>query len=326
MAPRELRRALDGGIDVAEAFVCDELVRSDDAREAVRRLAATTGSTSVSEAVFAKLAFGDRSDGMVAIVRTPSTPLEALIAALPAEPLVVVVEGVEKPGNLGAVLRSADGAGADAVIAAVAPDGPLQPERDPGERSARSSRCRSRPRRRQRSWIAWLRERGLRIVAARVDAERAYTDADLTGPAGARAGRRGRRPDGAWAPDGIEAGPPADARRRRQPERLGQRRRPALRGTPAARPDRAVARRQAHYAMDTFDFVIIGAGPAGEAAAYKARELGRHGRGRRPALVRRQLPAHRLPALEVAAPRRRRAPRQPGRATSGRAPRPIATT
>ncbi len=46
----------------------------------------------------------------------PDLSLEAL--RLPADPLVVVLEGVEKPGNLGAVLRSADGAGADAVIVA----------------------------------------------------------------------------------------------------------------------------------------------------------------------------------------------------------------
>ena len=64
--------------------------------------------------------------------------------------------------------------------------------------------------------------------------------------------------------------------------------------------------------METFDFVIIGAGPAGEAAANEARERGASRRGHRPAVVRRQLPAHRLPAVEVAAPRGRRARGQPG--------------
>ena len=53
--------------------------------------------------------------------------------------------------------------------------------------------------------------------------------------------------------------------------------------------------------MDTFDFVIIGAGPAGEAAAHKARELGASVADRRPALVRRELPVHRLRPLEGAA-------------------------
>ena len=64
--------------------------------------------------------------------------------------------------------------------------------------------------------------------------------------------------------------------------------------------------------MDSFDFVIIGAGPAGEAAAYKARELGATVAVDRPPLVRRELPAHRLPALEVAPRRRGATRRQPG--------------
>ena len=78
--------------------------------------------------------------------------------------------------------------------------------------------------------------------------------------------------------------------------------------------------------MDTFDFVIIGAGPAGEAAAYKARELGASVAVDRPALVRRQLPAHRLPAVEVAARRRGPARRQPGDVRLGATPRRSATT
>ena len=64
-------------------------------------------------------------------------------------------------------------------------------------------------------------------------------------------------------------------------------------------------------AMEIFDFIVIGAGPAGEAAAFEARSRGAERRGHRPALVRRQLPAHRLPAVEVAAPRRGRARREP---------------
>lgn len=200
--PRELLRALDHGVEVAEAFVCDELVRSDEAREAVGRLAATTGFTAVSEAVIGKLAFGDRSDGVVAIVRSPSTSLEALIAALPAEPLVVVVEAVEKPGNLGAILRTADGAGADAVIAADArtdlfnPNAiraslgtifalPVAPGPSPAVLDA-------------------LAGRGVRLVAARVDAERAYTDADLRGPLGLAFGSEAEGLRSAWDDPRVE--------------------------------------------------------------------------------------------------------------------------
>ncbi|MEA2578460.1 MAG: methyltransferase, TrmH family, partial [Chloroflexota bacterium] len=114
---RELRRALDAGVDVVEAFVCESLLAGVDARavfDALRRRHVTV--TTTTEPAFAKLAFGDRSEGLIAVVRAPSLALDDLV--VPAEPLIVVIEGVEKPGNVGAVLRSADGAGVNAVIAA----------------------------------------------------------------------------------------------------------------------------------------------------------------------------------------------------------------
>ena len=69
--------------------------------------------------------------------------------------------------------------------------------------------------------------------------------------------------------------------------------------------------------MDTFDFVIIGAGPAGEAAAHKARELGAERRDRRPPLVRRQVPAHRVRAVEGPAQLGGSPCREPGRLRLG---------
>ena len=114
---RELRRALEAGVEVVEAFICEPLVAGEDARAALDALRSrNVAVTTTTEAAFAKLAFGDRAEGLVAVVRAPSLALGDL--ALPADPLIVVIEGVEKPGNLGAVLRSADGAGVDAVIAA----------------------------------------------------------------------------------------------------------------------------------------------------------------------------------------------------------------
>ncbi|MFL5727456.1 MAG: TrmH family RNA methyltransferase [Chloroflexota bacterium] len=177
--PRELLRALDAGVVVDEAFVCDRLVRTDEARAAVARLAASAGFTSVSEAVIAKLAFGDRSDGVVAIVRIPSTSLGELGRFLRPESLIVVVESVEKPGNLGAILRTADGAGADAVVAADARTDLFNPNAIRASlgtiftvpvAAASSAEV-----------LAWLAARGTRIVAARVEAERQYTDCDLRG-------------------------------------------------------------------------------------------------------------------------------------------------
>jgi TrmH family RNA methyltransferase len=114
---RELLRALDSGVGLNEAYVCDALLAGPDARAALDRLRDRgVPIVRVSEQLLQALAFGDRSDGIVVVAVMPAMDLAGL--SLPADPLVVVIEGVEKPGNLGAVMRSADGAGADAVIAA----------------------------------------------------------------------------------------------------------------------------------------------------------------------------------------------------------------
>ncbi len=79
----------------------------------------------VSSAVFEKLSFGDRDERIVAVVRARLSTFESLDVILNERrrrngenPLVAVLEKVEKPGNFGAVLRSADGAGVDAVVVA----------------------------------------------------------------------------------------------------------------------------------------------------------------------------------------------------------------
>ncbi|MCF0234887.1 MAG: RNA methyltransferase, partial [Thermoguttaceae bacterium] len=78
-----------------------------------------------SSAVFEKLSFGDRDEGVVAVVEARAATLSELDAVLVEktartgeEPLVAIVEGVEKPGNIGAILRSADGAGVNALLIA----------------------------------------------------------------------------------------------------------------------------------------------------------------------------------------------------------------
>ncbi len=194
--------------------------------------------------------------------RSPASRRPILPALdLPDDALVVVIEGVEKPGNLGAVLRSADGAGADAVIAASPRTDLFNPNTiraSAGTVFALPLAAAPTP-----DVLAWLRDAGFRIVAARVDAAASLHRRGPHRPARDRPRRRGGRADRDVDRRRHRAGPIADARRRRQPERVGQRRGPALRSpTPTG------------VTMDTFDFVIIGAGPAGEAAAYKARELG----------------------------------------------------
>jgi RNA methyltransferase, TrmH family len=197
---RELGRALEAGVGVGEAFVCDELIRTDESRAVVASLAERVELTHVSEAVIGKLAFGDRSDGVVAVIRTPSTDLADL--RVPPEPLVVVIEGLEKPGNLGAILRTADGAGADAVIAA----DPRTDLFNPNAIRASLGTIFTTPvaAALSRDVLDWLATCGARIVAAHVDAERPYTDADLSGPVAIALGSEAAGLSGAWEGGRVE--------------------------------------------------------------------------------------------------------------------------
>jgi TrmH family RNA methyltransferase len=175
---REILRALDAGVRVETAFVAEDLLRTPDARAVAARLRHRPSTLSVSPPVLAKVAFGERSDGIVAIVETPHLTLADL--RVPDDPLVVVVEGVEKPGNLGAVLRTADGAGAHAVIAADPRTDPFNPNAIRASLgtifvlpvvAATTAET-----------IAWLAAHGIRPVATIVGAETDYTAADLRGP------------------------------------------------------------------------------------------------------------------------------------------------
>ncbi|MBQ3712212.1 MAG: RNA methyltransferase [Bacteroidales bacterium] len=114
----------------------------------------------------------------MAIVKSRELRLDEL--QLGDKPLVMVLEGVEKPGNLGAVLRSADAAGADAVIVC----DPLTDLWNPnlirasiGAVFTVPTVCCS-----SAEAIAWLKARGIRILTAQLQDSSVYYDADMTGP------------------------------------------------------------------------------------------------------------------------------------------------
>ncbi len=197
---REVRRALDAGAGVVEAFVCEPFLAGEDARAALDALADHSIPTiSTTEAAFAKVAFGDRADGLVAVVRIPPMRLDDL--ALPDDPLIVVVEAVEKPGNLGAVLRSADGAGVDALIAA----SPRTDLMNPNAIRASAGTIFSVPLASASTdeVVDWLGRRSIPIVATLVDAETPYTDADLTGPLAIAFGSEATGLTAPWRTPGV---------------------------------------------------------------------------------------------------------------------------
>jgi len=175
---REIGRALAAGIRGREILVAESGPRDAEAAAALAAAdAAGVPRLPVTAELLARLAFGDRDDGILLVADAPGTDPADL--RLPPAPLVGVVEGVEKPGNLGAILRSADGAGVDALLVA-------DPRADPWNPNAiRASLgtvfhvplavCDAATAR------ALLAAAGVRVVTTRVDGALPYTAADLTG-------------------------------------------------------------------------------------------------------------------------------------------------
>jgi TrmH family RNA methyltransferase len=198
---RELARAIAGGALPAEVFVVEHAL--DEAGAAAVASARERGAAivPVTGGVLDRLGYGERSEGVVATVRIPDTSLARLAGALPRDPLVVVLEAVEKPGNLGAVLRSADAAGADAVVVA-------DPRTDLFNPNAiRASLgtvfavpVAAAPAGEVRAWLALA---GIHPFAARVGAAMAYDAADLRGPVALVLGSEADGLSDAWTGDDV---------------------------------------------------------------------------------------------------------------------------
>ncbi|REK08279.1 MAG: RNA methyltransferase [Planctomycetota bacterium] len=198
---RELLQAMRGGVRLVEVFVCSQRCHSSESGAVLHRLETLAADVwDVPGEVFAKLAFGDRHDGVLAVAEAPALLLSEL--APRGAGLIAVLAGVEKPGNVGAVLRSADAAGVSAVIVA-----------DPGTdlynpNCIRASLgtvftqpvCTSTT----AETMAWLRDRKIRVFATRPDAERQYTEVDLGSSAAVVLGSESAGLSDAWLADDVQ--------------------------------------------------------------------------------------------------------------------------
>jgi TrmH family RNA methyltransferase len=203
---REVARALDAGVALAEVFVAPG-ASPEPALDAVVARAANFGIpiVPVTADLLSRLAYGERASGIVAVAKAPAASLEAL--RLPAEaPIVGILEDVEKPGNLGAVCRSADGAGLDALIAAGTTAAPADPW-NPNAVRASLGTVFTLPLAVASTGnvLAWLRDRGLRVVAARVDGSVPYAEADLRGSVALVLGSEATGLSQAWSGEDVTA-------------------------------------------------------------------------------------------------------------------------
>lgn len=180
---RELLRAVNAGWTVAHLFTCAELFLGTNEPALIQRLAAQgTQILTCSKAVFQKISYRDRPDGLLAVAPQRKLSLADLEKSLnqTQPPFFVVAEAIEKPGNLGTILRSSDAVGVDGLIvcdrctdiynpnvvrASVGTLFTVPAVEESGEKT-----------------LNWLKQQQITVLAATPHADQEFTQVDLTQP------------------------------------------------------------------------------------------------------------------------------------------------
>lgn len=172
---KELSLAIAGGYVIESVFFCPAIIADKELKALINdeRLLIP-----VEQTVFEKIAYRESTGGIIALAKQKKHSLKDI--KLSKNPLVLVIEGVEKPGNLGAILRTADAAGVDAVII-------CDPQTDfynpnvirssvgcvfTNQLASTSSN----------EAIRWLKEHGLEIICTYLRASQPYDKIDYTKP------------------------------------------------------------------------------------------------------------------------------------------------
>ncbi|HAZ15354.1 MAG: rRNA methyltransferase [Chlamydiae bacterium GWC2_50_10] len=114
---RELKRALEGEVEIEALLFCEELFLKNQERELIEAAAAGGAELfAVGEPPFRKLSYRDRPEGLLAVAKMWECTLSDLCFKKGKPPFLLLAESIEKPGNLGSILRSSDAAGVDGVI------------------------------------------------------------------------------------------------------------------------------------------------------------------------------------------------------------------
>ena len=183
----ELALALGAGVVPRTAYVCPELFspagtagsqqigRQEDLVAALR--AAGTEVVVLSRAAFEKVAYREGPDGLLAVVDGVGQPVRAL--GVGRSDLVLLAQGVEKPGNLGAMLRTADAAGCQAVVAA----DPVTDWGNPNVVRASKGTVFSVPvaAGSTRETLDWVQANGVRLVVTTPETRTLHTDVSYRG-------------------------------------------------------------------------------------------------------------------------------------------------
>ncbi|MBP1618550.1 MAG: SpoU [Bacteroidetes bacterium] len=174
---RELSIALESGHEIDAVFVCFDIFQKSEYPDVLESVdVAKTSEVSVQ--VFQKMAYREGSDGIIALAKQQDQGLEDL--RLSENPFIIVLESVEKPGNLGAILRTADAAQADAIIIC----DPLTDVYNPNVIrssvgclfSVQTTVCSSQ------EALEWLKGKGIKTFAAELRSADFYQNTDFSAP------------------------------------------------------------------------------------------------------------------------------------------------
>ena len=174
---REISLAIAGNYKFDSVYICPELFASTDYPEIIQSFPSNI-LYEMNEMIFEKIAYREHSDGIIALAKMKPHGLENL--HLPENPFIIVLEAVEKPGNLGAILRTADAAHVDAVIVCDA----LTDVYNPNVIRSSIGCVFTVPvaAATHKEILAFLKERNIRTFAAELTAENWYHETDFTQP------------------------------------------------------------------------------------------------------------------------------------------------
>ncbi len=175
---REIKRAHASRWPISCLLFSEQHFLGENEKELIESIAKNAEVISCSNKVFEKISYRDRPDGLIAIAPIIRKDLESFVLPKDKPALIIVAEAIEKPGNLGTILRSADAAGVDCLIVSDKCTDIFNPnvvrasvgtlftvpvfETDGNDA------------------LKWLKERDVAIVAATPHASIVYTQVDLT--------------------------------------------------------------------------------------------------------------------------------------------------
>jgi len=180
---RELQRASDNAIAIDKLFICPELFLGSNEKKLIDAIE-NQGATVIpcSEQVFRKMSYRDRPDGLLAVSPQKRYGLDYLAKKLDGvkNPLLIIAEAIEKPGNLGTIIRTADATGCHGVIVCNRCTDVTNP--NVVRASTGTLFCLPVVEATSEETLSWLKENGIASIAARPQATKTYLEAPMKGP------------------------------------------------------------------------------------------------------------------------------------------------